>query len=914
MVPPIYLGKGQVDEIVRRDAKPSLRRIGVQRTYVFYKNQVESFVIRPGFAGNVSEFGMLIPFPSAPAVRKVSDVVFEHIAAAVDPPEVVVDLQRRGDKLGGGGARRSGLGNASNPGFRLSIKKEDVRVLSEEAIGMYEVAVLQAGSSGALKKWMKSHGYRYPSGMDMPCDDYVKAKWCFAAVKAGVGRRRGVNPKPGQRSVSAAQPRGATFDGYVQAMEFRFRSRQLVVPMRLSAFNKGELRNIVYLLADSPARIRRIPEEYVVRQLSGKQLYDNLTGPLPMRIIGGRVSDVPALQWQSLKKRRDPSPYNGVARELFAADLLAARTGKLALPHEVSETELMNLGERLSLRGPRVDRAVRRTVQREREQVTSAALADLKRMTLTVIDGDFPRKVLAKENLTFIAYKMPEDKNHPGSYDARKMGPVDQEKGGVLKLGSLPDRAEYLAMVAAKEESGRGEPTASISPSRQTPWSAMALVTVVLGGVLVCGRRRRAARLVLLGTAVLWLTSMSAVAAPSKQRPKKLSAAAVRRMAMRLDHSATASAAADALVSVGEKAVPMLAIKAAKSSSPRGRGWAIVCLGEIGGEKARQALSSLYADETQHELVRMWAIAARVKASTSVKDLNALVALRDKFPAVARPLRLRYMDLISAGGTQTAESLIAATVKMPKLASLMTPMIETLSVDELVEVTLDAKDPDVREAASTHLTAVWKRGVHDVPFAVLGALRRSGKATTTAEVIKLSVDSPHLTTFLAAAMLDVPPGDVVAVMLTAPSTKERRQAAAYVATIGENRPKAGVAVYVVESLAFDSDAKQVPWHGGPLFVPMAGWTKKTARPLVRSLIAWHVWCDIRKLSKAQDQLTATLTNATIAKLVEYRVPERSRTTDWLRAWRSVAGEDGVAELLTKQDAQQRYSNLKTEQK
>jgi hypothetical protein len=215
---------------------------------------------------------------------------------------------------------------------------------------------------------------------------------------------------------------------------------------------------------------------------------------------------------------------------------------------------------------------------------------------------------------------------------------------------------------------------------------------------------------------------------------------------------------------------------------------------------------------------------------------------------------------------------------------------------------------------SCHLTAVWRRGVHDVPFAVLGALRRSGKATTTAEVIKLSVDSPHLTTFLAAAMLDVPPGDVVAVMLTAPSTKERRQAAAYVATIGENRPKAGVAVYVVESLVFDSDAKQVPWHGGPLFVPMAGWTKKTARPLVRSLIAWHVWCDVRKLSKAQDQLTATLTNATIAKLVEYRVPERSRTTDWLRAWRSVAGEDGVAALLAKQDAEGRYSKFKTAQK
>ena len=131
MVPPIYLGNGEVDEIVRQDAKPSLKRIGVQRTNVFYKNQIESFVIHPGFAGNVSEFGMLIPFPSPPAVRKVSDAVFEHVAAAIDPPEVLVDLQRGGSNTGVGGTGGGGLGAASNRGFRLSIKKEDVQVLSE---------------------------------------------------------------------------------------------------------------------------------------------------------------------------------------------------------------------------------------------------------------------------------------------------------------------------------------------------------------------------------------------------------------------------------------------------------------------------------------------------------------------------------------------------------------------------------------------------------------------------------------------------------------------------------------------------------------------------------------------------------------------------------------------------------------
>ena len=96
MVPPVYVGPGT-----------PITRVGEQQTYVFYKDGVETFVIRPGFKGKVDEFGMLIPFPEPPAIRKVPDHIFSHIAAAVDPPEVIVNLTpppgifRRGDAKGG---------------------------------------------------------------------------------------------------------------------------------------------------------------------------------------------------------------------------------------------------------------------------------------------------------------------------------------------------------------------------------------------------------------------------------------------------------------------------------------------------------------------------------------------------------------------------------------------------------------------------------------------------------------------------------------------------------------------------------------------------------------------------------------------------------------------------------------------
>merc|ERR1712072_672316 len=92
-----------------------------------------------------------------------------------------------------------------------SLSYNEVRVLKEEAVGMYQVAVLQAGSSGALKKWMDKNGYKYPTGMDEVTNEYVAIQWCFVAVKATVGQAPGVEPKPGMRDVNPKLPDGASF-------------------------------------------------------------------------------------------------------------------------------------------------------------------------------------------------------------------------------------------------------------------------------------------------------------------------------------------------------------------------------------------------------------------------------------------------------------------------------------------------------------------------------------------------------------------------------------------------------------------------------------------------------------------------------------------------------------------------------
>ena len=70
---------------------------------------------------------------------------------------------------------------------------------------------------------------------------------------------------------------------------------------------------------------------------------------------------------KGLPQRRNPEPHNGVARELFAADLLAVSSGNLTLEHEELEKELLRIGEHLGLRGEQIDRVHAASVKKQLE-------------------------------------------------------------------------------------------------------------------------------------------------------------------------------------------------------------------------------------------------------------------------------------------------------------------------------------------------------------------------------------------------------------------------------------------------------------------------------------------------------------------------------------------------------------------
>ena len=862
MVPPIYISQGS-----------PIKRIGKQLTYVFYKDGIETFVIRPGFSGKVEEFGMLIPFPTPPALRKVPDDIFAHIAAAIDPPEVVVDL--RWD-----GIRKDVFAAVASRAARDSLqirKQQEVRVIREEAVGMYEVAVLDAGSARALKRWMDDHGYRFPKGMDAVCNDYVTAGWCFVAVKTRVAGKKSVDPRPGMREATAKLPPGATFDGYVQAMGFRFRSRELVVPMRLSAFNEGELHNVVYLLTAGARRVNAIPRKYVRRQISGAELYINVTAPLPLRVIGGMYKDIPKWRLQNLAQQRNPTPHNGLAKELFATDLLAVVSGKLSHAFEEREKMLLNIGERLGLRGPEIDRLHAEALAQEREQAVRSALKnlnDLEGMVLTVVDGDFPRDVLARDNLTFADYEMPGARNTPAHYDARQFGPAPQ-LGGVLYKSAISSTrpAKGPTKKAAPSPAEKSTKQATAKPTEKPTKQAAAQPVGQPGNQTVkqpkvggCGRgigsvgfllvisfafalaglglaRRHEASFEIektKGKSSLLLLAIGigiaiALAFCMPMRAAYAAAPSINKLigqladAIEANDSARASAVVETLAKRGEAAVPALLDEAFSQSDLARRGWAIVCLTQIGGERVKLRLNDLSRSTRYPMLARTWAAAARVQLAKSSEEIISLADEVRTFQALARPIRKRLLAVMAKGGDVSAGQLIRITTRVPTLQQSLAPAILGLGADALV-----------RE------------------------------------------------------------------MVTASDQQTRRMAASYVATLAGQGKQASVAQAVIAAYKFDpnrgpgGDPGAVPWAGGPLYIPSLSWTREQARSLVGDLIAWHLWCDRRgALRDEQRKIDNGINSWGLARAAGYKMQRGrggDRTAAWLREWRRVAGDEAVRRI------------------
>ncbi|MDP6111097.1 MAG: hypothetical protein QGG53_04445 [Planctomycetota bacterium] len=56
------------------------------------------------------------------------------------------------------------------------------------------------------------------------------------------------------------------------------------------------------------------------------------------------------------------------------------------------------------MRGKEVDALIGQVIRKERRTTLKDVEAEFKKLVLTVLEGDFPRDVIAKENLTLVSF------------------------------------------------------------------------------------------------------------------------------------------------------------------------------------------------------------------------------------------------------------------------------------------------------------------------------------------------------------------------------------------------------------------------------------------------------------------------------------------------------------------------------
>ncbi|MCH8830254.1 MAG: HEAT repeat domain-containing protein, partial [Planctomycetes bacterium] len=269
----------------------------------------------------------------------------------------------------------------------------------------------------------------------------------------------------------------------------------------------------------------------------------------------------------------------------------------------------------------------------------------------------------------------------------------------------------------AKTESDRRSSTGSIL------FAALSLT--MLGGVIVLRNRKRAIVVMLAAGVVLSGVTASLVTAGQKKKSTEKPAAkppTILQLIDQLKDPKKASAASQALIKHGEKAIPDLIGEAIEGSDLAMRGWAIVCLAEIGGKRASERLLEMQNDKKQPPLVRTWAAAGRVHMAESTNELLQLANLIPQFPALGRPIGMKLVAKLTAKGNKaTAEDLLAVTIRVRQLQAPLAPAILATGADSLAKAMRSSKNQQIRRQAAAYLATLANKGEDAVPGAIVKA-------------------------------------------------------------------------------------------------------------------------------------------------------------------------------------------------
>ncbi|WP_022928739.1 DUF2330 domain-containing protein [Patulibacter americanus] len=178
-------------------------RVTAERALLSLEGGRERMVLSLDLAPKASDArpAVVLPVPATPTVdvvRPDQADVFRRLERATAPLPSPDDAEEDGD-----GDRAPGA------------PAGEVRVLSRETVGGYDVTRLRAGDAGELRAWLTRNGYATPRAAAPILRDYVRRRWAFVAVRLA---------RAGSTDVRALRPLAVSFP-----------ARRLVYPLRLSS-------------------------------------------------------------------------------------------------------------------------------------------------------------------------------------------------------------------------------------------------------------------------------------------------------------------------------------------------------------------------------------------------------------------------------------------------------------------------------------------------------------------------------------------------------------------------------------------------------------------------------------------------------------------------------------------------------
>jgi hypothetical protein len=188
------------------------------------------------FKGNFKDFAMVVPVPvvlQKKDIKVVDQNIFNTLNEYSKPRLVEYYDQNPCQSYALDEVVVTGLAGRA-PGIMIrgnaSLKREDkVKIEAKYLVGEYDILILSAKESTALKTWLDENGYKIPAGADEVLEPYIKSNLKFFVVKVNEKEKKKL---PGN---------------FLRPIQISFSSPKFMLPIRLGMANAdGDQDMLVY--------------------------------------------------------------------------------------------------------------------------------------------------------------------------------------------------------------------------------------------------------------------------------------------------------------------------------------------------------------------------------------------------------------------------------------------------------------------------------------------------------------------------------------------------------------------------------------------------------------------------------------------------------------------------------------------